>query len=180
MKLIALLGSPPHTRERRLSFIFFFLLFGITPAYAGKTYQFTPAYAGKTNYAQLNNTQYRDHPRIRGKDRYSRRCRGAWKGSPPHTRERRVGFEAGALSLGITPAYAGKTNVIPAMCFLFRDHPRIRGKDTSFVINVSPLSGSPPHTRERLFVGSCQLFVLRITPAYAGKTTYLLDNMLPY
>ena len=57
VKLIALLGSPPHTRERRLSFIFFFLLFGITPAYAGKTYQL-----------EMPDLLLMDHPRIRGKD----------------------------------------------------------------------------------------------------------------
>ncbi|KXB34506.1 hypothetical protein HMPREF3187_01274 [Aerococcus christensenii] len=32
--------------------------------------------------------------------------------------------------------------------------------------------GSPPHTREKAFITVPKTFIIRITPAYAGKSNY--------
>ena len=48
---------------------------------------------------------------------------------------------------GITPAYAGKSILIPEIEGLDMDHPRIRGEKLIFVIISTFQPGSPPHTR---------------------------------
>ena len=52
-----LLGSPPRMRERRVIYIKGVLVFGITPAYAGKTFG-----------SECPAMSMRDHPRVCGKD----------------------------------------------------------------------------------------------------------------
>ena len=118
------------------------------------TSRITPAYAGKTTAHIAECLIMKDHPRIRGKDDETLRKKTGKSGSPPHTRERLVPFPVIFSFLGITPAYAGKTQP-QSRCYPFaEDHPRIRGKD------------SP---NEEMLV-----LVLWITPAYAGKTRSLL------
>ena len=50
-------------------------------------------------------------------------------GSPPHVRERLQGGMNALTYLGITPACAGKTVVVPFLSLVFQDHPRMCGKD---------------------------------------------------
>ena len=70
----------------------------------------------------------------------------------------------------ITPACAGKTKINITGNATGRDHPRMCGKDGSNEPPVSTQPGSPPHVRERLFIGALSLCGVRITPACAGKT----------
>ena len=72
--------------------------------------------------------------------------------------------------IGITPAYAGKTEKNTMRKNESQDHPRIRGKDGGITIDDVPDQGSPPHTRERLIKLNNDDIKMRITPAYAGKT----------
>ena len=134
----AILGSPPHTRERRTYGRQYGSNRGITPAYAGKTCCL---------WCRLLNTW--DHPRIRGKDALDCRFSCRASGSPPHTRERHCFWGNGGERQGITPAYAGKTNVVLKVTADSQDHPRIRGKDFAPFVTVKKQAGSPPHTRER-------------------------------
>ncbi len=92
------MGSPPRMRER--------------PDIAFMQYKFdgiTPAYAGKTRRNSICYVLTRDHPRVCGKDItnwidiYSR------EGSPPRMRERLERIKMDIQTVGITPAYAGKT-----------------------------------------------------------------------
>ena len=73
--------------------------------------------------------------------------------------------------LGITPAYAGKSEEIDRDAEIQRDHPRICGEKDSEVSEMLSEVGSPPHMR-----GKVQYHVIvrpccGITPAYAGKST---------
>ena len=70
----------------------------------------------------------------------------------------------------ITPAYAGKTCVplFPYQCDW--DHPRVCGKDNREYTTIKSSKGSPPRMRERLKPLLILSAVIRITPAYAGKT----------
>ena len=152
-------GSPPHTRERLLRCVCVLCSIRITPAYAGKTlvsvcFQLLP----------------RDHPRIRGKDFHTVLITDLIPGSPPHTRERHGRPYDNTDAIGITPAYAGKTLLRIFEVLLLWDHPRIRGKDARVTSYSESCTGSPPHTRERHINTVHSLFLLRITPAYAGKT----------
>ena len=113
------LGSPPHMRGKVLSFVFRLNRDGITPAYAGKSllYHFFRDFA-------------RDHPRICGE-----KCRIIYvlvskPGSPPHMRGKVCVASELARYSGITPAYAGKSQIASFGTTGKKDHPRICGEKT--------------------------------------------------
>ena len=114
------MGSPPLVRERHLLTVNATVVFGITPARAGKTDR--PGWQSHS---------HQDHPRSCGKDR---RCTGLglrlW-GSPPLVRERRIFLIAVSNGNRITPARAGKTRRRKEAFRLRRDHPRSCGKDSN-------------------------------------------------
>ena len=89
----------------------------------------TPAYAGKTWNEDDDTANYRDHPRVCGKDQYELTSPSGNSGSPPRMRERLPdGARRGGV-VGITPAYAGKTVWRSNELAAPRDHPRVCGKD---------------------------------------------------
>ena len=89
-----------------------------------------------------------DHPRLRGKNLVRQPTNQRQLGSPPLTREERITDDLQDELLGITPAYAGRTTKTFLNKLLLRDHPRLRGKNTSSTFNMSTFKGSPPLTRE--------------------------------
>ena len=92
-------------------------------------------------------------------------------GSPPLTREEHDVASLKNLETGITPAYAGRTVSVFWHDQNMRDHPRLRGKNCLPASQNSLALGSPPLTREELQTGVIGQFIIRITPAYAGRTT---------
>ena len=70
----------------------------------------------------------------------------------------------------ITPAYAGKSPVHQAHCKQGQDHPRLCGEKNSVLGDVREVSGSPPPMRGKVIYDSGKPNVVRITPAYAGKS----------
>ena len=131
-------GSPPHTRGRS---VYKQLRRDLTG--------FTPAYAGKMQRSRLYLYAARVHPRIRGEDSVRPLSTPTGAGSPPHTRGR---FRAGAIytpGRRFTPAYAGKIMSNFLSPTPKRVHPRIRGEDLVWLLTVTSLRGSPPHTRGR-------------------------------
>ena len=56
-----------------------------------------------------------------------------------------------------------------------RDHPRIRGEKSTFTANATQLKGSPPHTRGKEHNDPLATALMRITPAYAGKSVVAFD-----
>ena len=77
-----------------------------------------------------------------------------------------------ALNHRITPAYAGKRD-LPQQAFAdCKDHPRICGeKLLSYILFIHSL-GSPPHMRGKVGFGKAHWCIIRITPAYAGKSKF--------
>ena len=120
---------------------------------------------------------HEDHPRIRGKDFWKMTAANWNKGSPPHTRERPYNALEDLESYRITPAYAGKTPATTYPTRQSQDHPRIRGKDCGSATFFFSVSGSPPHTRERPLHKPWLKRNQRITPAYAGKTVTIPNNI---
>ena len=154
-------GSPPHARGRRRRRSPAYGRTRITPACAGKTCAKSNGVANRTDHPRmrgedtyvlkvkpanegspphargrlsgpgrhpLNNP---DHPRMRGEDVFTPGTTENIAGSPPHARGRRY-LEADLRGkTGITPACAGKT----ALSFYYvvdgKDHPRMRGEDTT-------------------------------------------------
>ena len=88
----------------------------------------TPAYAGNTGNRLVGSWQGQDHPRIRGEYLLLDPPGLGKTGSPPHTRGiRKIEDEIGP-DQGITPAYAGNTELYLHFVASLGDHPRIRGE----------------------------------------------------
>ncbi len=71
---------------------------------------------------------------------------------------------------GITPAYAGKSLTGTVWTRPPRDHPRLCGEKVFFGIFQFLCAGSPPPMRGKAFHTKNPLLLIRITPAYAGKS----------
>ncbi len=132
---------------------------GITPAYAGKSYQ----YPNPVQHKQ-------DHPRVCG-EKFGCRCPlDSQRGSPPRMRGKASAGNAVESITGITPAYAGKrfrSSTKPAQS---GDHPRVCGEKFTGDKNKIRHVGSPPRMRGKVSPPISTVSPLRITPAYAGKS----------
>ena len=90
-------GSPPRMRGKGKIDGLLIALLGITPAYAGKRGGVAPCY-----------TKSWDHPRVCGeKDQFVNDC-VRLLGSPPRMRGKAARVFVFPVTMGITPAYAGK------------------------------------------------------------------------
>ena len=78
----------------------------------------------------------------------------------------------------ITPACAGKTCRFCSCTRCQGDHPRVCGKNFLNVFEIALGSGSPPRVREKPTNLLKLILKLRITPAYAGKTSCVLSSGL--
>ena len=98
--------------------------------------------------------------------------------SPPRVRGKVCHTMAEAKGLGITPAYAGKSDPEKQPGAARWDHPRVCGEKKRLQPTITAQPGSPPRMRGK---GAQYLHYglpCRITPAYAGKrgfTSFLLD-----
>ena len=156
------LGSPPHTRGK-----------GNYVKSAGRLARITPAHAGKSFTGKNPDAWGRDHPRTRGEKRSPLWGQVPRSGSPPHTRGK-VGMPELAQDLpGITPAHAGKRPVFSEIYSVWRDHPRTRGEKKLVRSALYKRPGSPPHTRGKEVWIAIAAIITRITPAHAGKSTWL-------
>ena len=95
-------------------------VFGITPAYAGKSKQCT---------ADLHAVW--DHPRLCGEKDLLPVYSCLHAGSPPPMRGKDLPFRLLPLGSGITPAYAGKSAFIAGTSCEKQDHPRLCGEKFS-------------------------------------------------
>ena len=130
------LGSPPHMRGKEVLAFIALALFGITPAYAGKSLP-APAFQ----------PLLWDHPRICGEKRVALPFFTARVGSPPHMRGKAAEICALPVRERITPAYAGKSYISGKITGDRRDHPRICGEKGGIGRGVVAPGGSPPHMR---------------------------------
>ena len=89
----------------------------------------TPAYAGKTPPSSSGNASLRDHPRVCGENAHGSQSPQGCRGSPPRMRGKRYIQCRRQLSVGITPAYAGKTSVQVRVYSRPWDHPRVCGEN---------------------------------------------------
>ena len=129
----------------------------------------TPAYAGKRADAGWIWSRPPDHPRMCGEKRLSFRLCRQFLGSPPHVRGKGVQKRDSRVAVGITPAYAGKSELATYRFVADWDHPRVCGEKVSPQVLQGHIQGSPPRMRgkEQMLAGSGAAH--RITPAYAGK-----------
>ena len=132
---------------------------GITPAYAGKSVRIAPVFI-----------THRDHPRVCGEKRFSAVFQRAMSGSPPRMRGKEDRVLRGVLRVGITPAYAGKRDILNFTHDFTGDHPRVCGEKYMGVPTKVKKPGSPPRVRGK-GQAACEVVVeFGITPACAGKS----------
>ena len=131
---------------------------GITPAYAGKSFQL-----GDVPAVQ------KDHPRLCGEKVEQRNIVIDTIGSPPPMRGKAGRLCTMTQRCRITPAYAGKRAPVVVRTPIVRDHPRLCGEKGIWKTGSKQLLGSPPPMRGKdlLVVQPCTAD--GITPAYAGK-----------
>ena len=195
------MGSPPRGRGKVQSSFLLPDIYGITPAWAGKSWSFTsvsaasedhprvggekwfiallfepcegspPAWAGKSLFCFAAAVPIQDHPRIGG-EKFGAYAK-IWNewGSPPRGRGKAGSPATGSVSPGITPAWAGKSS--PAACSapLRTDHPRMGGEKSFSISSTYCATGSPPRRQGKANWHCVRRPALRITPAQAGKRT---------
>ena len=111
----------------------------------------TPAWAGKSAWI------------------FQPRCRK--RGSPPRGRGKDPEPYWRAVSTGITPAWAGKSAGFPTFWSLKKDHPRVGGEKGEWDKYKLRKQGSPPRGRGKVYKQIEAGYKMRITPAWAGKST---------
>ena len=114
----------------------------------------------------------RDHPRVCGEKVFACSGRAFNQGSPPRMRGKGLKLILCVFRAGITPAYAGKS--LPAFLkkWAKKDHPRVCGEKLFFIVSWYLRLGSPPRMRGKGSFGHCLASSSRITPAYAGKSSF--------
>ena len=109
------------------------------------------------------------YPRICGeKSPASEVTSGGW-GLPPHMRGKVPSAAVLAVSIGITPAYAGKSTAFWSHILQHKDHPRMCGEKEMLYRTKAGKWGSPSHMRGKANLECHRIVFDRITPAYAGK-----------
>ena len=104
-----------------------------------------------------------------GEKRQMKRNRLNRRGSPPRVRGKDMSETNGILGGRITPACAGKSQIILLLLFLCRDHPRVCGEKLFAEWTYFTCVGSPPRVRGKATCRMVALCLRRITPACAGK-----------
>ena len=130
----------------------------------------TPAYAGKSARILKRRTEKRDHPRVCGEKLKFGTNVTKNPGSPPRVRGKGIVHVFVPEKLGITPAYAGKSQPWRSYSQRRWDHPRVCGEKRPAVDGKRPLRGSPPHVRGKVKDPVPVSALVGITPACAGKS----------
>ena len=85
--------------------------------------------------------------------------------------------EVGLCRYGITPAYAGKSSIVSPSSAVDWDHPRLCGEKQGDVACWKMDTGSPPPMRGKDFCSTDFPAIIRITPAYAGKSRAFIKQI---
>ena len=101
--------------------------------------------------------------------------KGIFEGSPPRVRGKRNMLEFPIGLFRITPACAGKTTIELDIIGASEDHPRVCGENFFFNFLTCTGAGSPPRVRGKLELDFYIWVQMRITPACAGKTSFIYD-----
>ena len=152
-------GSPPRGRGRRELDVALLPGVGLTPAWAGTTSRYRdPSSPGRA------------HPRVGGDDREQVASSVTGEGSPPRGRGRLSILSVDDQGEGLTPAWAGTTDLQDCGQWQSWAHPRVGGDDWMGFSTASRGVGSPPRGRGRREARHGARTVRGLTPAWAGTT----------
>ena len=151
-------GSPPRGRGK-----------GMALTEANRVFGITPAWAGKSDNSENQSSKKQDHPRVGGEKALSSTALGLAIGSPPRGRGKGVLIFPRRAAVGITPAWAGKRRRAGGGTPARQDHPRVGGEKKMYRTAGACFSGSPPRGRGKVAVDHFLHSAAGITPAWAGK-----------
>ena len=134
----------------------------------------TPAYAGKSPLFQNVRQCIEDHPRLCGEKADTAQNLANSAGSPPPMRGKGFPYIITSTGSRITPAYAGKSLLHRNNQDQNEDHPRLCGEKATMRRFSCTLSGSPPPMRGKVRETLHIINNYRITPAYAGKSGFVV------
>lgn len=154
-------GSPPHRRGK---------VFPKVPA--SSSLRITPAWAGKS---LVNGGAFHvcwNHPRVGGEKHTEQRATAPGVESPPRGRGKETSPHLYCELSRITPAWAGKSLQSVFAWRGQRNHPRVGGEKTFFVVWDFALSESPPRGRGKDAAAGFAHPAGGITPAWAEKRSH--------
>ena len=157
-------GSPPHGRGK-----------ADTRAFESAFPRITPAWAGKRLHLDVKDKPAQDHPRMGGEKLAFPAILARELGSPPHGRGKEHAAPAGHTAAGITPAWAGKRDIVGPFFHYPEDHPRMGGEKPFTAYLRAWWGGSPPHGRGKGHGLFGLALDVGITPAWAGKSFFRVD-----
>ena len=116
------------------------------------------------------------HPRVGGENQKSRLPRMFDAGSSPRGRGKLTLDDPGHVMRGLIPAWAGKTTGEPVAARHTGAHPRVGGENRDGGCCGHGVSGSSPRGRGKLPSGPPLAILIRLIPAWAGKTLEVWMN----
>ena len=147
------LGSPPPGGEKFSCTIISEGWVGSPPRRRGKGHRIvpnveglriTPAWAGKSVPHFQRVRLGKDHPRMGGEKYALAAARRCSRGSPPRGRGKDSFIVHCHACVGITPAWAGKSEIQQVYAILNGDHPRVGGEKMVLSPLISPLAWDHP------------------------------------
>ena len=160
------LGSPPRGRGKVGHSVISTISSGITPAWAGKSL-----------FDMVINSLLEDHPRVGGEKFQKPIDMLQDMGSPPRGRGKVLEFALVFRWCRITPAWAGKSVRCRSFRGPFWDHPRVGGEKFCTTAKMPRRRGSPPRGRGKALQVPSVRAGLRITPAWAGKSSQRAERL---
>ena len=133
----------------------------------------TPAWAGKSLFCFTAAVPIQDHPRIGGEKGLGSQVTQLSQGSPPRRRGKDAVVAVVVRGAGITPAWAGKSICLALPITAPRDHPRVGGEKLRCMCTCVWTWGSPPRGRGKAFIRMGAGLAAGITPAWAGKRSWV-------
>ena len=138
----------------------------------------TPARAGNTALRQCKLRKHTAHPRSRGEHELGPEAAAGTGGSPPLARGTLLLTRRSRQRRRLTPARAGNTLPSSLLPVPLAAHPRSRGEHVNLMNLTHGKCGSPPLARGTLIAYWVSTFLLRLTPARAGNTTYRVIRII--
>ena len=120
------------------------------------------------------------HPRSRGENDLIRKKGTTIWGSSPLTRGKPRRWGGVGDLRRLIPAHAGKTHQATCQALRTRAHPRSRGENCVKRARNARFGGSSPLTRGKRCTHHDTRGYLRLVPAHAGKTRYIVAISSPY
>ena len=130
-----------------------------------------PAWAGKTGALEGGHVCVPAHPRVGGENHEVQSVRAVDPGSSPRGRGKPRSSVRSGVAWGLIPAWAGKTWPFHVHMVTAGAHPRVGGENIVRSFRSIGRAGSSPRGRGKRRFQVSAWSVVRLIPAWAGKTS---------